>query len=190
LDDFKPGSGFLFDLLRGLRKVLLEKLHVNIERTERVANFMRNPGQQAREEMLFLPGRHFADIFAERTGEDFFHEGKVPLKAGRHQNGEGSRCWVLKGALQTAISQWTEAKWQLTLTRRSIMLSASVDIFSGLIESGGGTGPKKPRQPTQGASLSDQVPNPAQETEINEKTRTFYRPLLNSVGRGFLFPSR
>src|SRR5688572_28791879 len=62
----------------------------------------------------------------------------------------------------------------LTGPYRSIILSASVDI-NGLIESGGGTGPLKPRQPTQGASLSDQVPNPAR-SEIrpgkNEKTRT------------------
>src|SRR5678816_4018699 len=65
------------------------------------------------------------------------------------------------------------------------MLSASVDI-NGLIESGGGTGPLKPRQPAQGASLSDQVPNPAQVTETNEETRTIFRNLFStSMRRGF-----
>jgi hypothetical protein len=72
----------------------------------------------------------------------------------------------------------------LTLPFRYINLSASVD-GNGLIESGGGTGPSKPRQPTQGASLSDQVPNPAQvQPGTNEKTRTSFRPLLTSMGRG------
>src|SRR5688572_7797459 len=76
----------------------------------------------------------------------------------------------------------------LTGPYRSIILSASVDI-NGLIESGGGTGPLKPRQPTQGASLSDQVPNPAQVTETNEETRTRCRNLFsNSMGRGLFLP--
>ena len=72
----------------------------------------------------------------------------------------------------------------LTRTCRSINLSASVDI-NGLIESGGGTGPAKPRQPTQGASLSDQVPNPARPKNSNrEKMRRHARvldPLLSSM---------
>jgi hypothetical protein len=77
----------------------------------------------------------------------------------------------------------------LTSPAYSIILSASVDI-NGLIESGGGTGPVKPRQPTQGASLSDQVPNPAQVTEINEKTRTKFRNLFStSMGRGSFIAS-
>src|SRR5262245_2537098 len=76
----------------------------------------------------------------------------------------------------------------LTPAIPSIILSATVDI-NRLIESGGGTGPLKPRQPAQGASLSDQVPNPAQVTETNEKTRTIFRNLFStSTRRGFLFP--
>jgi hypothetical protein len=43
----------------------------------------------------------------------------------------------------------------------------------------------KPRQPAQSASLSVQVPNPAQETEENEKTRRNFRPLLKLDEKGF-----
>jgi hypothetical protein len=79
----------------------------------------------------------------------------------------------------------------LTHRKPSIILSASVDI-NGLIESGGGTGPLKPRQPAQGAILSDQVPNPARlQTGINEKTRTVSRNLFSaSMGRGFFVPRK
>jgi hypothetical protein len=69
-------------------------------------------------------------------------------------------------------------KTELTRQVGYIKVSASVDN-NGLIESGEGTGPMKPRQPAQVASLSDQVPNPARRSLRGKmRRRKSFVPLL------------
>ncbi len=56
-----------------MRQVLLQQLHMDVERTEWIANLVRQTGQQAREQKLFLLRRQLAHVLTQRSCQDFFH---------------------------------------------------------------------------------------------------------------------
>src|SRR5439155_11792829 len=52
--DFKAAGGLFLHYRRGLGQVLFQQLHVDVERTERIPNLVRETRQQAREQQSLL----------------------------------------------------------------------------------------------------------------------------------------
>ena len=68
----RPAS-FLLHLRGALRQVFLQQLHVDVQRTERIANLVGQPRQQPRQQQLLLRRRQLRHVLAERLCQYAFH---------------------------------------------------------------------------------------------------------------------
>jgi hypothetical protein len=73
VDDFKPAGGFVADLCGRFLQILLQQLHMDVERTERIPHLMREARQQPREQPPLLLRGKLAHILPEGIGENLFH---------------------------------------------------------------------------------------------------------------------
>ena len=64
-DDLEATGRLCLERRGGLCHVLLQQLHVDGERTERIADFVRQPRQQAREQPLFFLRRQLRHVLSE-----------------------------------------------------------------------------------------------------------------------------
>jgi hypothetical protein len=101
VDDLKPVPGSLREIRTPNRDVLFEQLHMDIERTERIAKFMSYLREQSRQQLTLLLLRQPLQFLrrnglSDRLGKDSFHEldgnticrlGKVGHGIARHVRG-------------------------------------------------------------------------------------------------------
>ena len=73
LDDSQPPRQRLPHLRRQRAEVLLEQLHLDVQRTERIADFVRQPLEQPRQQIALLRHRSLFAIVTERLFQDAFH---------------------------------------------------------------------------------------------------------------------
>ena|SRR5436190_6637510 len=73
VNDFKAAGGLFLHFRSRMRQVFFQQLHVDVERTERIANLVGETRQQARQEEPLLLRRQLCHIFAQRFGQNSFH---------------------------------------------------------------------------------------------------------------------
>ena len=73
MDDLKAAGVLFLHFRRPMRQVFFQQLHVDVERTERIANLVRETRQQARQQESLLLRRQLADILSQRLRQNLFH---------------------------------------------------------------------------------------------------------------------
>ncbi len=72
-NDLKPGTQLSSQCRGQATQILFEQLDVNVQRTERIADFMGQPSQEAFEQVAFFGDCQLARVLSQSFCEDAFH---------------------------------------------------------------------------------------------------------------------